>query len=88
VHRIGRTARAGMAGRAISFATYDQLNDIRDIERLINTGLSIKEVPKLPGDSATYRRVVPILRPVPSTKVTDPFGRSLKKRPPKGRRRR
>ena len=48
VHRIGRTARAGMAGRAISFATLDQRKDIKDIERLIKTGLSIKKVPSLP----------------------------------------
>ena len=48
VHRIGRTARAGMAGRAISFATLEQRKDIKDIEHLIKTGLSIRKVPSLP----------------------------------------
>jgi ATP-dependent RNA helicase RhlE len=48
VHRIGRTARAGLPGRAISFATLDQRKDVKDIERLIKTGLSIKKVPSLP----------------------------------------
>jgi ATP-dependent RNA helicase RhlE len=55
VHRIGRTARAGLAGRAISFATLDQRKDIKDIERLIRTGLSIRKVPSLPT-----RRVSPL----------------------------
>jgi len=36
VHRIGRTGRAGLTGKAISFATPDQMKDIRSIERVIN----------------------------------------------------
>ena len=43
VHRIGRTARAGKAGHAISFATADQSSDIRDIERLIKKSLPISK---------------------------------------------
>jgi ATP-dependent RNA helicase RhlE len=48
VHRIGRTGRAGMAGRAISFATPDQGSDIRAIERLIRTRLPTSKLPELP----------------------------------------
>jgi len=35
VHRIGRTARAGAEGFAVSFCTSDELPYLRDIERLI-----------------------------------------------------
>ncbi|MFA6548027.1 MAG: DEAD/DEAH box helicase [Candidatus Magasanikbacteria bacterium] len=49
VHRIGRTGRAGYSGRAISFATPDQRNDVRSIERLIRKALPIKTIlPELP----------------------------------------
>ncbi len=43
VHRIGRTGRAGMAGRAISFATPDQRSDVRSIERLIRKALPVSK---------------------------------------------
>lgn len=48
VHRIGRTARAGAEGHAISFVLPEQRRDIRDIERLINKSLSISPLPSLP----------------------------------------
>lgn len=62
VHRIGRTGRAGLSGKAISLATPDQRADIRAIERLIrkplpvakHPGLSV-ELPNLPANEAARR---------------------------------
>jgi ATP-dependent RNA helicase RhlE len=49
VHRIGRTGRAGMEGRAISLATPDQGTDVRGIEKLIKMSISLSEHPEIPA---------------------------------------
>ncbi len=51
VHRIGRTARAGAQGHAISFAAPEERRAIRDIERLIRRSVRISNLPvNLPPD--------------------------------------
>ncbi len=50
VHRIGRTGRAGLAGKAVTFAAPDQGNEVRDIERLIRKHLPVSKLPELPPD--------------------------------------
>ena len=43
VHRIGRTARAGATGVALSFCAADERGSLRDIERLIRQPVRVVE---------------------------------------------
>ncbi len=45
VHRIGRTARAGAGGHAISFVAPEQRGEVREIERLIKKSLPLSKMP-------------------------------------------
>ena len=56
VHRIGRTGRAGNMGHAISFATADQKESVRDIERFMKTELAISALPTLPSEKFLMKK--------------------------------
>lgn len=76
IHRIGRTGRAGLAGKAISFAMPDQRSDVMAIERLLKMRLPVTRLPELPPD-----------RVVPSPKFNDDRGNRPFRgggRPPRG----
>jgi ATP-dependent RNA helicase RhlE len=45
VHRIGRTARAGASGAAISFCDTEEMANLRAIEKLIHRAIPVKTIP-------------------------------------------
>jgi ATP-dependent RNA helicase RhlE len=50
VHRIGRTARAGSDGDALSFCNPEELEDLRAIEKLIGKTLPVDDDHDFPID--------------------------------------
>jgi len=60
VHRIGRTGRAGSSGAAISLVDREELQYLRDIERLIK-----REIPKVATDSFVPPANLPTEAPRP-----------------------
>lgn len=86
VHRIGRTGRAGLSGKAISFAAPAERGSIKQIERLIRKTLPILGLPVLPPrrepvkvvdvDESRQRRGFSQNRRRPQAKKFAPRGRS------------
>jgi ATP-dependent RNA helicase RhlE len=68
VHRIGRTGRAGLSGKAISFATPDQKFEVRNIERLIRKPLPL-------GKTSIPAHVIETHHAVPEVSSRGGFGR-------------
>ena len=55
VHRIGRTARAGASGIAVSLLTGEEVHELKAIERLIGTTIERHDLPNFDYD----KRVIP-----------------------------
>jgi ATP-dependent RNA helicase RhlE len=80
LHRIGRTGRAGSGGRAISFATPEQREEVRKIEKFIKTAVPISRHPDLPQESF-------ILGPKPTRSYRGYGRRGNRRHRPGGQRR-
>jgi len=59
VHRIGRTARAGAAGVAVSLCSREERGYLRDIERLTRTPIRKLEAPEPNADDNRPRAALP-----------------------------
>lgn len=57
VHRIGRTARAGATGIAVSFCASDEFDNLNSIERLLKTKIAINDsLSELTSNSRSLQR--------------------------------
>ena len=54
VHRIGRTARAGAAGDAVSFCAADERDFLRDIERLLRRAIDVDAQHEFHSETARH----------------------------------
>ena len=54
VHRIGRTARAGSTGAAVSLVSPDEVSLLRDIEKLLKRQVEFAPVPKFEIKEGTH----------------------------------
>jgi ATP-dependent RNA helicase RhlE len=61
VHRIGRTARAGGSGSAVSLVSSDEAPLLRDIEKLLQRSLPVTTLPDYPVNAPS-----PAAAPPPS----------------------
>jgi ATP-dependent RNA helicase RhlE len=77
IHRIGRTARAGASGAAVSFCAGDERNLLKQIERLMNQAIEVE--PTLAGFEATDPITTPA--PVRRSSSNSRFGQTQGARP-------
>jgi len=85
VHRIGRTGRAGCAGGAISLVCVDELEFLRDIERLIQRNIPRQVVPGFEVNPSIKAEPIQLSRNM-SNRANNPSGNRNHRSAPKPRR--
>jgi ATP-dependent RNA helicase RhlB len=80
VHRIGRTARAGAAGRAISFADEETVYQLADIEDYLGEKIP-SEMPLDEDFCFNYKRAIPKRKKPPEKKPAGEGQRRRRRRP-------
>jgi ATP-dependent RNA helicase RhlE len=68
VHRIGRTGRAGLSGKAISFCDEEEKEYLRDIQKLIGKSLPIVSNHPYPLENQEVEKPKPQRAPQPTRK--------------------
>ena len=76
IHRIGRTARAGATGRAVSLVSPDEVTLLRDIERLLKRQLPVTQLPEYRVSPPSAPTTVAVSAPVhrPASRGAQRFG--------------
>lgn len=68
IHRIGRTARAGASGKAVSLVSADEFDQLKDIERLLKQLITRKEMDDFKPTIPLPESILDI-RPIKSKKL-------------------
>ena len=90
VHRIGRTARAGTSGIAISFCDAEEKAFIKDIEKLIGKSISVDTDHPYHSQDVANARLMSKGKAKAAIEASEkhPNGRDRRERPPSKRRKR